>query len=77
MTKCTQESFDIPDVKGDFEELTNKLHVGLNHSSYFPEFVTITEDKISDVEIGCTLKSPQGSIVAVDRGYNDYACIIG
>jgi len=50
-----------------------KLHVGLNHSGYLPEFVTITEGKTSDVEIGRTLKFPQGSIVAVDRGYNDYA----
>lgn len=49
-----------------------KLHVGLNHSGYLPEFVTITEGKTSDVEIGRTLQFPQGSIVAVDRGYNDY-----
>jgi putative transposase len=50
-----------------------KLHVGLNHSGYLPEFVTITEGKTSDVEIGRTLQFPQGSIVAIDRGYNDYA----
>ena len=50
-----------------------KLHVGLNHSGYLPEFVTITEGKISDVEIGRTLQFPQGSIVAIDRGYNDYS----
>ncbi len=49
-----------------------KLHVGLNHSGYLPEFVTITEGKTSDVEIGRILQFPQGSIVAVDRGYNDY-----
>ena len=34
------------------------LHVGLNHSGYLPEFVTITEGKTSDVEIGRTLKFP-------------------
>lgn len=50
-----------------------KLHVGLNHSGYLPEFVTITEGKTSDVEIGRTLQFPQGSIVAIDRGYNDYS----
>jgi len=50
-----------------------KLHVGLNHNGYLPEFVTITEGKTSDVEIGRTLQFPQGSIVAVDRGYNDYS----
>ncbi|WP_295624072.1 IS4 family transposase [uncultured Nitrosomonas sp.] len=49
-----------------------KLHVGLNHSGYLPEFVAITEGKTSDVEIGRTLQFPHGSIVAVDRGYCDY-----
>ena len=49
-----------------------KLHVGLNHDGYLPEFVTITEGKTSDVEMVCTLTFPSGSIVVVDRGYNDY-----
>ena len=49
-----------------------KLHVGLNHDGYLPEFVTITEGKTHDVTIGRTLQFPKGSIVAVDRGYNDY-----
>jgi hypothetical protein len=49
-----------------------KLHVGLNHSGYLPEFVTITEGKSSDIGIGRTLQFPQGSIVAIDRGYCDY-----
>ena len=50
-----------------------KLHVGLNHDGYLPEFVTITEGKTSDIEMGRTLEFPKGSIVAIDRGYNDYA----
>ena len=49
-----------------------KLHVGLNHDGYLPEFVTITEGKNSDVEMVRTLTFPSGSIVVVDRGYNDY-----
>ena len=49
-----------------------KLHVGLNHSGYLPEFVTVTEGKGHDVTVGRTLKFPKGSIVAVDKGYNDY-----
>ena len=49
-----------------------KLHVGLNHAGYLPEFVTITEGKTHDVTVGRTLQFPKGSIVAVDRGYNDY-----
>lgn len=50
-----------------------KLHVGLNHAGYLPEFVTITEGKDHDVTVGRTLNFPKGSIVAVDKGYNDYA----
>ena len=49
-----------------------KLHVGLNHDGYLPEFVTVTEGKTHDVVVGRTLQFPKGSIVAVDRGYNDY-----
>jgi transposase len=50
-----------------------KLHVGLNHRGYLPEFVTITDGKKSDITVGRTLKFPKGSIVAIDKGYNDYA----
>ncbi len=49
-----------------------KLHVGLNHAGYLPEFVTITDGKDSDITIGRTLNFPKGSIVAIDKGYNDY-----
>jgi hypothetical protein len=49
-----------------------KLHVGLNHSGYFPEFLTVAEGKKHDVTVGRTLKFPKGSIVVVDKGYNDY-----
>jgi len=50
-----------------------KLHVGLNHDGYLPEFVTVTDGKTSDIEVGRTLEFPKGSMVAIDRGYNDYA----
>jgi len=49
-----------------------KLHVGLNHAGYLPEFVTVTEGKKHDVTVGRTLDFPKGSIVAIDKGYNDY-----
>jgi len=49
-----------------------KRHVGLNHAGYLPEFVTVTEGKNHDVTVGRTLEFPKGSIVAVDKGYNDY-----
>jgi len=49
-----------------------KLHVGLNHSGHLPEFVTVTDGKVGDVTVGRTINFPKGSIVAIDRGYNDY-----
>jgi len=50
-----------------------KLHVGLNHSGYLPEFVTVTDGKTHDITAARTLDLPQGSIVVIDKGYNDYA----
>jgi putative transposase len=50
-----------------------KLHVGLNHAGYLPEFVVVTEGKKHDVTVGRTLSFPKGSIVAIDKAYNDYA----
>ena len=50
-----------------------KLHVGLNHAGYLPEFVTVTEGKKQDVTVGRTLDFPKESIVVIDKGYNDYA----
>jgi hypothetical protein len=49
-----------------------KLHVGLNHAGYLPEFVTITEGKKHDITVGRMLNFPKGSIVAIDKAYNDY-----
>jgi len=49
-----------------------KLHVGLNHNGYIPEFVTVTEGDHHDVTVGRTLNFPKGSIIAIDKGYNDY-----
>jgi len=50
-----------------------KLHVGLNHSGYLPEFVTVTDGKVADVTAGRCINFPKHSIVVCDRGYNDYA----
>jgi putative transposase len=49
-----------------------KLHVGLNHDGFIPEFVTVTDGKDHDVTIGRILNFPKGSIIAMDKGYNDY-----
>lgn len=50
-----------------------KLHVGLNHAGYLPEFVALTEGNVHEVNIGKLMRIPKGSIVAIDRGYTDYA----
>ena len=50
-----------------------KLHVGLNHEGYLPDFITVTDGKAHDITAARTMDWPQGSIVVVDKGYNDYA----
>ena len=50
-----------------------KAHVLLDHDDYLPSYVLITEAKTSDVRVAQTLDLNPGSIVAMDRGYNDYA----
>lgn len=59
----------------DFRETKGgiKLHVGLNHSGNLPEFVQITEAKTHEVNIARTLNLPEGSIIAMDKAYNDYS----
>ena len=49
-----------------------KLHVGVDHGGFLPEFVTITEGKVSDITVGRTLAFAASSIVVFDRGYTDY-----
>lgn len=49
-----------------------KLHVLLDHDHYMPEFVAIREAKHHDVTIAESLTINRGSIVAMDRAYNDF-----
>ena len=49
-----------------------KAHVLLDHDDYLPRYVLITEAKQSDVRVAQSLELNPGSIVAMDRGYNDY-----
>jgi len=49
-----------------------KLHLSLDHDGYIPHFASITEGKISDIELGRTLQYSRGSIVVFDKGYTDY-----
>jgi hypothetical protein len=49
-----------------------KLHLLLDHDGYFPTYAHITNGKKHDVTIARKISLPSGSIVAMDRGYNDY-----
>ena len=49
-----------------------KLHLLLDHDGYLPVFGHLTEGKVGDVKVAQSLDFPKGSIVAMDRGYNDY-----
>ena len=50
-----------------------KLHVGLDHDGLLPAFMTITDGKNHDITAARSLRLSKGSIVVMDRGYNDYA----
>lgn len=49
-----------------------KLHVLLDHDDYMPAFIHITEAKPHDRRAAQLLTLAAGSIVAMDRAYNDY-----
>lgn len=49
-----------------------KLHVGLDHDGFIPQFVRITDSRISDNEIARDFHAPKGSVVVFDKGYNSY-----
>jgi IS4 transposase len=50
-----------------------KLHLLLDHDGYLPVFAHITDGKTGDVKVAQKYDFPKGSIVAMDRGYLDYA----
>ena len=49
-----------------------KLHLLLDHDGYFPSYAYISNGKKHDVTIARKVPLSPGSIVAMDRGYNDY-----
>jgi len=49
-----------------------KAHVLLDHDDYLPRYVLLTPARASDVRLAHGFDLPPGSIVAVDRGYNDF-----
>ena len=50
-----------------------KAHVLLDHDDYLPAYVLLTEARRSDVKLADSFALNPGSIVAMDRGYADYA----
>jgi hypothetical protein len=49
-----------------------KVHVMLDHADYMPSFVLITEARRHDVATARKIPLASGSIVAMDRAYNDF-----
>jgi hypothetical protein len=49
-----------------------KLHLLLDHEGYLPTFAYISNGKKHDVTVARKIPLAVGSIVAMDRGYNDY-----
>jgi len=49
-----------------------KLHLLLDHDSYLPVFAHLTEGRVHEINVAKTLKLSPGSIVVMDRAYNDY-----
>ena len=50
-----------------------KLHLLLDHDGYLPSFAVVTEGKTSEIKVARTLRFDPGTILAIDRGYVDYA----
>jgi hypothetical protein len=50
-----------------------KLHLLLDHDGYLPTYAYISNGKKHDVTIAGKIPLAPGSIIAMDRGYNDYS----
>ena len=50
-----------------------KAHVLLDHDDYLPRYLLVTEASRSDVKMAGAFPLNPGSLVVMDRGYNDYA----
>jgi IS4 transposase len=50
-----------------------KLHLVLDHDGYLPQFAVITDGKTSDIEVARSLRFEPGTVVVIDRGYQDFA----
>jgi IS4 transposase len=50
-----------------------KLHLALDHDGYLPCFAVLTDGRRHEVKVAHELHFAPGTIVIMDRGYNDYA----
>jgi hypothetical protein len=50
-----------------------KLHLVLDHDGYLPRFAVITDGKTSDIRVARGLEFEPGTVVVIDRGYQDFA----
>jgi Domain of unknown function (DUF4372)/Transposase DDE domain len=49
-----------------------KLHLLLDHDGYLPCYAVITDGKKSDIRVARTMRFAPGTVLVMDRGYNDY-----
>jgi hypothetical protein len=49
-----------------------KIHTLLDHDHYMPSFIYISEARKHDVKVAYMISPNPGSIVAMDRAFNDY-----
>ena len=49
-----------------------KLHMVLDHDGYLPSFALITDGKVGDITAARMLRFEPGTVLVMDRGYNDY-----
>ena len=50
------------------------MHLLLDHEGYLPSFAVVTDGKYSELKVARSLPLEAGTILAIDRGYNDYVC---
>lgn len=50
-----------------------KLHLVLDHDGYLPQFAVVTDGKTSDIKVARGLHFEPGTVVVIDRGYQDFA----
>ena len=63
----------FPWARYRFQKGAVKLHVGLDHATWLPEFVCVTEGHWHDHQILAKIEPKAGVVYVFDRGYYDFA----